>query len=96
MPKNKEQWINKHGLPASAMRIKSRVTTVNDLLARDDINGILKDLDKVKPHITDCIVIYVDKRDNKIHWNNTEDTLTSLAVYMLESVKLRLMNPGED
>ena len=68
------------------------VTTINDLLTRDDVNGILTALDKVKPDITDLIVIYMDKRDNKYHQQITDGTLVSTATWMLESTKLDLLN----
>ncbi len=68
-----------------------RVTTINDLLARDDVNGILKNLDGIKPNITDCIVIYIDKRDKKRYWQATEETTRALATWMLESTKLDIL-----
>lgn len=61
--------------------------SVNDLLASDDVNGILKDLEEIKPHISDMIVIYVDKRDNTWHSQITEQSLSSTVVWLLESVK---------
>ncbi len=75
-----------------------RATSINDLLTRDDVNGILAWLEKVKPNIQDLIVIYNDNEDGKTHFKTTGETLESLAVWMLETVKLDLMNfeGGED
>jgi hypothetical protein len=69
-----------------------RAVTVNDLLARDDVNGILADLDKEKPNIQDLVVVYIDRRDNRYYAKWTEATLVSTAVWMLESTKLDLLN----
>jgi hypothetical protein len=78
-----------HRIPNSARLPK--VKTVNDLLTRDDINGILADLDQEKPNISDLIVIYMDRRDHKYHWTITDGTLVSTATWMLESTKLDLL-----
>ncbi len=67
---------------------RKRITTVNDLLARDDVNNILADLEKVKPHITDCIIIYRLKGEEFDHYQITENTSNELIVWMLERVKL--------
>jgi len=74
-----------HRIPNSARLPK--VKTINDLLTRDDINGILADLDKAKPNISDLIVIYMDKDKNR-YFLTTEDTLVSTATWMLEGTKL--------
>ena len=79
-----------HRIPNSA-RI-TKVETVNDLLTRDDINGILADLDKEKPNISDLIVIYLNKDDKRCYFQITEDTLTDRATWMLESTKLDVLN----
>ncbi len=85
-----------HRVSHNRRRPKQKPVTVNDLLTKDDINGILNHLDTVKPHITAAIVIYMDKRDNKYHWQITEDTLVSLATWMLESIKLELLNADDE
>ncbi len=88
-------WNRKFGLPQSEVKPKKRKSvTINDLLTKDDINGILADLEKIKPNIKDLIVIYMDK-NNKYSWQITGNTLESLAVWLLESVKLDLLNNGE-
>lgn len=87
-----DNFEKKYGIPKSATRAK-RATTINDLLARDDINGILSDLNKEKPSMTDLIVIYVDKEGLK--WQYTDDTLVSKAVWMIECMKFDLLNEGE-
>jgi len=85
MPNNRHS----HRIPNSARLTK--VKTINDLLTRDDINGILADLDKAKPNISDLIVIYMDKDKNR-YFLTTEDTLVSTATWMLEGTKLDVIN----
>jgi hypothetical protein len=85
-----------HRIPHNPTRRKHAITTVNDILTRDDVNGILEHLDRVKPHITDLIVIAIDRRDKVYHWLTTENTLESTAVWMLESTKLDMLNSEDD
>lgn len=73
-----------------------RITTVEDILARDNVNDILVHLDKVKPNISDLIVVYYDKEGNGWDCQITEDTLISTATWLLESAKLALLNENED
>ncbi len=72
-----------------------RLTTIEDVLTRDDVNGILADLYKVKPNISDLIVIYMDSKDERYHFITTDNTLVSTATWLLESVKLDLLNSEE-
>lgn len=70
---------------------KKHLVTVNDLLTRDDVNGMLQDLQKKKVGIKNLIIIYTD--DNSAnHWEITSDTTSSLAVWMLESTKMDVMD----
>ena len=92
MPKTDRR---KHRITKSA-KIPKRVMTVNDILARDDVNGILADLDKLKPNIKTLIVIYLDNKDNKYHWRITDGTWVSTATWMLESTKLDLLNSEDE
>ncbi len=87
--------INRHKLPSPAKMLKG-VKTLNDLMARDDVNGILQDLDIAKPNITDLVVVYIDRRDKKYRWQATEDTLTSTAVWLLECAKQDFINIGNE
>ncbi len=98
MPKGNDRWNTKHGLPKSALKVKSkkRITTVEDILTRDDVNGILIHLDKVKPDISDLIVVYYDKEGNRWNYQITEDTLVSTATWLLESAKLALLSENEE
>lgn len=83
-------------IPHNPTKRKRAITTVNDLLTRDDVNGILAQLEGLKPHITDLIIIGMDRRDNRYHWMITENTLVSTATWMLESTKLDLLNSEDD
>ena len=85
-----------HRISPKGKQKKSKVVTINDLLTRDDINGILSDLDKDKPDIRDLIVIYVDKRDKSFSYYLTQDTLISTATWMLEATKLDLLTEQTD
>ena len=82
---------NKQSNPVKLTKVK----TINDILARDDINGILADLDKMKPDISDLIVIHYDKEKDTYGFQITEDTNNALIVFLLEAIKLDIMNTGE-
>lgn len=84
-----------HRIPIGATKpiTLSKVKTIEDLFTRADINGILNNLDKEKPDITDLIVICVDKKDEMYFWI-TNKTKVSTATWMLESTKLDLLNEG--
>jgi len=86
MPKDRRS----HRIPNSARLPK--VKTINDLLARADINSIINELDKEKPNMSDLIVIWLDKNDKRYRFCITEDTLSDRATWMLESVKLDVLN----
>lgn len=83
-----------HRMPNSARLPK--VKTINDLLTRDDVNGILADMNKRKPDVTDMIVIYYNKEGNLYGWQITDNTHESLVVWLLESAKKDLMNENYD
>lgn len=76
-----------------ASRIPSRI---EDLLAMDNVNDVLQEIDNTKPHISDILVIYIDKRDNQIYFEPTKETLRSLLVFMMESVKLTLLTEDDE
>ena len=79
-----------HRMPRSARLPK--VKTINDLLTRDDINGMLADLDKEKPNISDLIVIYLNKDTKKYNFQITEDTLNTTAVWLLQQANQDVLN----
>ena len=68
-----------------------RHITVSDLFTRDDVNDILANLNKIKPNINGCIVIYLDKND-RYSWQMTKDLKLATATWMLESTKLDILN----
>lgn len=70
--------------------------TIEDLLTNDDINGMFQELEKVKPNISDLIIIYVDKKTGDYQYLITDNTLVSLATYLLECTKLDILSHGED
>ena len=71
------------------------VETVDDLLAKDDINGILQDVAKERANIQDIIVIY-NTKDDVIFWHCNQDILVSKANYMLDVAKYDIMKEGDD
>lgn len=73
---------------------KNLNVTVNDLLARDDVNEVLRDIDTIKPEIDSLIAIWIDK-DDKLHWEITDNTLTSQLIWALESVKHDMLNEDD-
>lgn len=69
-----------------------KVKTVEDLLARDDVNAVLQELDDTKPNISDMVVIWLDKRDDTFYYEITKGTLVSTATWLLESTKIDLLS----
>lgn len=97
MPAN-NQHTNLIKLPHNVKTKRKRITTVDDLLTRDNVNEVFNDLNEVKPHIKDAIVIFIDRRDNQRYYSTTKDTMLSTAVWLLEATKNDLLNDedGED
>lgn len=90
--------INKEHLP-HRVKTSSKITkvkTVADMLTRDDINQMMRDLEKEKPNISDLIIVYMEKETNNFYFQVTKDTLASTAVYMLECTKLDIINEDFD
>lgn len=92
---NKDRTIP-NPLASKVKLSKRRKVTINDLFTRDDVNTILADLDKIKPDISDIIVIYIDKNDNRYHWQVAGGTTVSTAVWMLESAKFDFLSQSEE
>jgi hypothetical protein len=84
--------VKSHKLPISKA---PEVETVDDLLAKDDINGILQDVAKERANIQDIIVIY-NTKDDVIFWHCNQDILVSKANYMLDVAKYDIMKDGDD
>ncbi len=76
-------------------KLPKRITTINDLLASDEINTILSALDKEKPNIVDLIVIITNK-EGDYSWTITKHSKTSTATWMLESTKLDILSDDSD
>ncbi len=74
---------------------KRRITTVNDILARDDVNDILESLVKNKAGISDLFVITIG-RDGEIFWRYSDNTLPSKAIMMLEVAKFDILSEDSD
>lgn len=92
----RKTFQDKTGLPKSAIRIKSRkVLTVNDVLARDDLNEFLANMEKIKPNIKHAIIIWIDREDN-YSWEITKGILTSQAIFLLERTKFDLLSGNEE
>lgn len=68
-----------------------KVKTVNDILARADINSMINELDKEKPNMSDLIVIWLNKNDHQFYFQITEDTLVSTATWLLEATKYNVI-----
>ncbi len=78
----------------TTQRRRAKVTTINDILARDDVNDILEGLDKRKDNISALVVITVDRSGNT-NYLTTEQTISEL-VYRQEEMKLTYMNDEEE
>jgi hypothetical protein len=82
---------DKTGVSAIRLKIRRKLT-VNDILARDDLNEFLADMEQIKPNIKHAIIIWVDREDN-YSWEMTEGIPTSQAVWLLEKTKLDILMP---
>ena len=77
-------------------RVVKRITTVEDILAQDDVNGLLADLEEKKPDINEMMVIYTD-REGDIHWRFSSDVIrTADAVYWLEVAKTGILSDEDE
>jgi hypothetical protein len=63
------------------------LNSIQDVLARDDLNEFLSDMDKEKANIAEDIIIYTTK-DGKEGWEMTENITLNAAIGMLERTKL--------
>lgn len=77
-------------MPKSKFKIPSKI---NDLLTRDDINQILRDMDKEKSSIKTCLILYINRK-GELRGRVTEDTPVSILIWMMESYKLTLLAQG--
>jgi len=68
---------------------RRRITTVQDILAKDDVNTIMAHLHKAKPEMESLIAIYNDGETTR--WEITEGTPLSDIICQLEDVKISLL-----
>jgi hypothetical protein len=78
-------------MPPKKLSKSRKLTTINDVLARDDVNDILEKVNRSKADICDLIVITMPKDGGYRLWI-TDETPDSKAVYMLEAVKVDILN----
>ena len=70
-----------------------KATTVNDLFATDEVNGILNRIDAVKADISTMIVMYI--KDDNLFYQVTEGSRIDEVIWMLEKAKTDLLNEEE-
>jgi len=68
---------------------RQRITTVEDILASDDVNSVMAELQKAKPKMKSLIAIYND--GEYTHWQITQGTPLSEIIFRLEMVKTSLL-----
>ena len=73
-----------------------KAQSFSDLLSRDEINDILSKLDEVKHDISDMIVIYMNKKEERYYYMITSDSLSSMITWMLESTKFDILKGDEE
>ena len=78
---------------SSANRIGEDVKTVDDLLARDDINHILSNVIEVKRDMKKLVVVWEDDQ-GVLDWR-VSDMKMSKMIGMLEMVKMLVMADNE-
>lgn len=86
----------KSQLPCKKAIKPERPTTINDLFATDEVNGLLHELDEERPNISDIVVIWVNNKDNQPYYDATPNTLKSTITWLLESTKLCILNDDEE
>jgi len=74
--------------------LKRKHVDCNDILARDDVNGLLAEVSANKVNATDMIILWYDDEDT-VHMRTT-GPINSKAVYMLEFGKNFILNSDED
>lgn len=77
-------------------RIPKSIKTVDDLLAKDDINGMIADLTKLRGKIKDLVIIYTINDTENYAYSISDETLISKATWLLESTKLHMLNVFND
>jgi hypothetical protein len=87
---NKNKKSHKVQIGKAKLLKSNEPVFVEDLLANEDVNRILEDLHKIKPNINTLLVLWQD--DENTYWEITKDTNVSMAVWMLESAKIDLLN----
>ena len=73
---------------------RRRITTVEDILATDDVNSVMANLQKAKPKMKSLIAIYND--GEYTHWETTQGTPLSEIIFRLELVKTSLLTEDSE
>lgn len=75
-------------------RLPRRKVTVDELLSRDDVVGIIQKLNENLDDIKHLVTIYQDK--SGVNHIRCSDMMVSDATWMLEDAKLTVMGYGDD
>jgi hypothetical protein len=76
-----------------ARTAKRKITTVGDILAKDDVQGILGVLEKHKAKIKDIVVVIVDEKDFIRYLCSVSP---AEMVYLMEHAKLMSLKDDEE
>ena len=72
-------------------KLPRKIKTINDLLARDDINEFLADMDNEKANIKQALIIYV-RRDGSYSWEISEGIPDATVLGLLEQMKYDILS----
>ena len=72
-------------------KLPRKVKTINDVLARDDINKFLADMDNEKANIKQALIIYV-RRDDSYSWEISEGIPDATVLGLLEQMKYDILS----
>jgi hypothetical protein len=86
-----------HRLPIKSTKTITlrRAKSCSDILAQDDVNGILNDLADYKSDMDDLIVIWTDKKGD-LWFQTTKGIKESTALWMMEITKQDILNEGDE
>lgn len=72
---------------------RKKVTTIDDILAKDDVSGILNVLTEHKAEIRDIVCVLVDDKDFIRYLSSVSP---AEMVYLLEHAKLMVLKDDEE
>ena len=90
----RKSFQDKHGVPASAFRIKlGRIKTIDDLFTRSDVNELLEKVIKEKSDICNLVIMWKNSK-GIVEYLVTDNPQTEI-VGLIEFTKNMILNPDD-